>query len=299
MVATAPGPALPAGGGAPEDAGFRLEPYSYAEARALARELELAEPVAVALVRRGYRTAEEARAFLAADESHDALEFERMAEVVERLQAAIGADRRITVHGDYDVDGVSSTAILVGALRSLGADADWYIPDRLGDGYGLTLAGVETLATRGTELLITVDCGIGCAEQVAAARDRGLEVIVTDHHEPPERLPDCPILHPVVSGYPCRQLCATGVAYKLAAALCGEAAVERELDLVALATVADLVPLVGENRALVRRGLEVARRAARPGLRALMAVAKIEPERIDEGDFAFRLAPRINAAGRM
>ena len=278
---------------------FTLEPYSYAEARALSEALDLAEPVAVTLVRRGYRTVEEARAFLEAAETHDPFEFDGMREVTELIADAIAAGRTITVHGDYDCDGVCSTAILVRTLRELEASCDWYIPDRLGDGYGLTTSGVERLAARGTEVLLTTDCGITCDQEVAAARAAGIEVIVTDHHEPGARVPDCPILHPRLSGYPCAELCATGVAYKLAAALLGEERVERELDLVALATVADLVPLRGENRALVRAGLAVARRAGRPGLRALCAAAGVQPVRLDEGDLAFRLGPRINAAGRL
>ncbi len=261
--------------------------------------LDLTEPVAVTLVRRGYRTVEEARAFLEAAETHEPFEFDRMREVTERIGDAISTGRRITVHGDYDCDGVCSTAILVRTLRELGADCDWYIPDRLRDGYGLTTEGVKRLASRGTGLLVTTDCGIGCADEVAAAVRGGMEVIVTDHHEPGDRLPDCPILHPRIGGYPCADLCATGVAYKLAAALLGSEAAERELDLVALATVADLVPLCGENRALVRAGIAVARRAGRRGLRALCAVAGVQPVRLDEGDLAFRLGPRINAAGRL
>ncbi len=292
MPAQAPASATP-------QKAFTLEPYSYAEARALSEALDLAEPVAVTLVRRGYRTVEEARGFLEAAETHDPFEFDGMREVTELIADAIAAGRTITVHGDYDCDGVCSTAILVRTLRELGASCDWYIPDRLGDGYGLTMAGVERLAARGTGVLVTTDCGIACPDEVAAARGAGIEVIVTDHHEPGERLPDCPILHPRLSGYPCAELCATGVAYKLAAALLGEERVERELDLVALATVADLVPLRGENRALVRAGLAVARRAGRPGLRALCAEAGVQPVRLDEGDLAFRLGPRINAAGRL
>ena len=291
MAASAPKPVVP-------ETGFRLEPFAYAEARELSRALGLPEPVAVTLVRRGYRTVAAARAFLEADEWHDPLAFAGMAEVAERIREAVAAGRRITVHGDYDADGVCSTAVLVRALRAAGGSCDWFIPDRLGDGYGLTVEGVGRLRERGTELLITTDCGIACAEEVKAAADAGLEVIVTDHHQPSERLPECPVLHPVVSGYPCEELCATGVAYKLAAALCGDDA-DADLDLVALATVADLVPLRGENRALVRKGLELARLARRPGLRALIAAAGIEAERLDEGDLAFRLAPRINAAGRL
>ncbi|HSI81195.1 MAG TPA: single-stranded-DNA-specific exonuclease RecJ [Solirubrobacterales bacterium] len=278
---------------------FTLAPYAYADARALVDGLRVAEPVAVTLVRRGYRTPAEARAFLEASESHDPREFDGIDGIVARIRAAIDAGRRITVHGDYDVDGVCATAILVRSLRALGADCDWYIPDRLGDGYGLTLAGVEALAARGTGLLITVDCGITSAAEVAAAQAAGIETIVTDHHQPESELPACPLLHPQLSGYPCPELCATGVAHKLAEALRGSEAVAGELDLVALATVADLVPLRGENRALVRRGLAEARRLRRPGLRALAEVAAVKAERLDEGDVAFRLAPRINAAGRL
>ena len=278
---------------------FRLEPYDYREARALMAGLELAEPVAVTLVRRGYRTVEQARAFLEAREDHDPFEFDSMAEIVARIRSVIAAGRRITVHGDYDVDGVCATAITIRALRELGADCDWLIPGRLEDGYGLTEATVRRLAERGTGLLLTVDCGIGSVAEIAAAREAGVEVIVTDHHQPGDELPDCPVLHPALSGYPCAELCATAVAFKLAVALLGAPEAERELDLVALATVADLVPLRGENRALVRRGLAVARQARRPGLRALMAAASVLPERLDEGDFAFRLGPRINAAGRL
>jgi single-stranded-DNA-specific exonuclease len=261
--------------------------------------LALAEPVAVTLVRRGYRTVAEAQAFLEASTVHDAFEFDSMEEVTERIRSAIARGRTITVHGDYDCDGVCSTAILVRALRELGARCDWYIPDRLGDGYGLTMTGVERLAARGTGLLLTADCGITCAAEVAAAQAAGMEVIVTDHHEPDERLPDCPVLHPRVSSYPCEELCATGVVHKLSAALLGPERAADDLDLVALATVADLVRLQGENRALVRAGLRTARQARRPGLRALCAAAGVRPERLDEGDLAFRLGPRINAAGRL
>ncbi|MGH2922634.1 MAG: single-stranded-DNA-specific exonuclease RecJ, partial [Solirubrobacterales bacterium] len=300
----------------PESAGpdrlFRAEPYDYAEVRRIAAELDLAEPVAVALVRRGYRTVAQASEFLDAREEHDPFAFEGMEEACERLLARARAGARITIHGDYDVDGVCATTILVSTLRELGAACDWLIPDRLGGGYGLTPAGVEELGRRGTEVVVTVDCGIGSVEEVAAARAAGLEVIVTDHHTPPERLPDCPILHPVVSGYPFTGLCAAGVAHKLALALrhsAGQRAVEtvagarapgeEDLDLVALATVADLVPLVGENRRLVRRGLSVMRASPRPGMRALIASAKVEAESLDEGALGFRLAPRINAVGRL
>jgi single-stranded-DNA-specific exonuclease len=298
---------------------YKAEPFSYEEARALAEELGLSEPVAITLVRRGYRTPEAARAFLDADEAHSPDEFNSMDFVTEQIHGAIGAGKRITVHGDFDVDGVCATTILVGTLRELGAECDWLIPDRIADGYGLSASNIEQLGARGTELLITVDCGITAVDEVAQARSLGMDVIVTDHHQPGPELPDCPILHPAIDGYPFEQLCGTAVAWKLSCALRGasgvgspgsrsrgvpgdptpDAPTNADLDLVALATVADVVPLVGENRSLVRRGLAEVRRAKRPGIRALLEAAKCEPTQLDEGDLAFRLAPRINAAGRL
>jgi single-stranded-DNA-specific exonuclease len=304
---------------------FAADPYEYAEVRAVADGLELSEPVAVTLVRRGYRTPEQARAFLAADESHPPAAFDGMEAVVGQVLAAIAAGQRITVHGDFDVDGVCATTLTVSTLRELGADCDWLIPDRIADGYGVSAENVRRLAERGTSLMVTVDCGITAVEQVRLARELGMEVIVTDHHQPGEELPDCPILHPEVSNYPFASLCGTAVAWKLCCALregvvipgptCNvgpgittpDSAADPvdfledacDLDLVALATVADLVPLVGENRALAKRGLAEMRRARRVGLRALMAAAKCEPTRLDESDLGFRLAPRINAAGRL
>jgi single-stranded-DNA-specific exonuclease len=282
---------------------YRAEPYSYSEARALSAELGLSEPVAVTLVRRGYRTPEQARRFLAADECHDPDRFDTMAAATEAILAAVREGRRITVHGDFDVDGVCATAIAVGTLRDLGADCDWLIPDRLGDGYGLSRGSVERMRDRGTSLILTVDCGITATAEVALAREAGMEVIVTDHHQPQDELPVCTIVHPGLGGYPCPELCGTAVAWKLCQALRRRAGAsteeDRDLDLVALATVADVVPLLGENRNLVRRGLDTVRRSRRPGLRALIAAARCEPTRLDESDLAFRLAPRINAAGRL
>jgi len=292
----------------PESAkAFAADPYDFADARAVADELGLSQPVAVTLVRRGYRTPAEARAFLAADESHPPGAFQGMDEVVGLVWAAIEAGERITVHGDFDVDGVSATALMISTLRELGADCDWLIPDRIADGYGLGAENVVKLAERGTGLLITVDCGITAVEQVRQAQELGMEVIVTDHHQRDEQLPACLILHPEVSAYPFEALCGTAVAWKLSRALREAAAAaaatptdaDLDLDLVALATVADVVPLVGENRSLVKRGLAQMRRTRRVGLRALMEASKCDPSRLDEGDLGFRLAPRINAAGRL
>ncbi|MGZ5331602.1 MAG: single-stranded-DNA-specific exonuclease RecJ [Solirubrobacterales bacterium] len=282
---------------------FRAEPYEYAAARRIAASLELAEPIAVMLVRRGYTGVEEARAFMEARDEHDPGQFEGMDDACALILGHARRGAHVTIHGDYDVDGVCSTAILVATLRELGARCDWLIPDRMGEGYGLSEASVAELRRRGTELVITVDCGITAAEEVGALRGAGVDVVVTDHHEPPADLPGCPILHPVVSGYPFSGLCAAGVAHKLSLALRRAAGLpgdgRGELDLVALATVADLVPLIGENRRMVRQGLAQMRSAPRPGLRALMAASRTDPESVDEQALGFRLAPRINAAGRL
>ncbi|HET9740321.1 MAG TPA: single-stranded-DNA-specific exonuclease RecJ [Solirubrobacteraceae bacterium] len=285
---------------------FTVPPYDYAAARRLAGELGVSHVLAQVLVRRGFGEVEAARAFLAAEESHPLDAFGGLRAAAARVLEHVGRRSRITVHGDYDVDGVTATAVLVRVLRTVGADVDWYLPSRIDDGYGLASSTVERLAARGTDLLITVDCAITAVEEVAAARAAGLDVVVTDHHSPRAdgRLPDAPIVHPGVGGYPCAALCAAGVAYKLAAALlegAGEdpALADEDLDLVALATVADVVPLVGENRRLVRQGLRALAATRKPGLRALMAVARVDPGALDASAIGFRLAPRINAAGRL
>jgi single-stranded-DNA-specific exonuclease len=183
---------------------------------------------------------------------------------------------------------------------------DWYLPSRIDDGYGLAAATVDRLAARGTDLLVTVDCAITAVEEVARARAAGMDVVVTDHHTPRADgvLPDAPIVHPRIGGYPCPDLCAAAVAHKLAQALlaaAGEdpAMAEEDLDLVALATVADVVPLLGENRRLVRAGLRRLASTRKPGLRALMDVARVDPSTVDAGAIGFRLGPRLNAAGRL
>jgi single-stranded-DNA-specific exonuclease len=270
----------------------------------LARELGLSETLATVLVRRGHGDPEAALAFLDATETHDPFAFDGMQEAVELVLSHVRRGGPIAVHGDYDVDGVCSTALLVTTLRDLGADVRARLPSRSEDGYGLSRPTVEELRSRGAGLLVTVDCGIGSVEEVELARSLGMDVLVTDHHRPGEKLPDCPIVHPVICGYPCEELCATGVAYKLARALFTGAdkdpdLLERELDIVALATVADLVPLRGENRTLVRAGLRALHGARRPGLRELLRVAGVDPQSVTEQTLGFGLAPRINAAGRL
>ena len=286
--------------GAAASVRFELPDYDLAAALELERELGIGHVLAQVLVRRGLADATRARAFLAAGERHDPLRLSGIERAIEAITDEIRRGGRITVHGDYDVDGVCATAIMVRALRSLGAEVDWLIPSRLDDGYGLSASTVRRLAQRGTRLIVCVDCAITAVDEVAVARDAGIGVVVCDHHAARADgvLPDCPIVHPALCDYPCPDLCGAGAAYKLAQAL-GAPTADKDLELVALATVADLVPLRGENRRLVREGLRELAATTRPGLRALMAVAKVDPGALDTGVLGFRLAPRINAAGRV
>jgi single-stranded-DNA-specific exonuclease len=286
-----------------ESARWSSTPYSVAAADRVALALGLSPTVATILVRRGHDTPEAARSFLEARDRHDPLALGQMAEAREVLLRHAQSGSPIVVHGDYDVDGVSSTAILVRALRRLGARVSWHLPSRVDDGYGLSRATVERLAAEGAGLLVTVDCAVTAVEEVERAIELGLDVVVTDHHRYGERLPPCPVVHPGL-GYPFPDLCAAGVAHKLVEALYAGAGLdpalaEEDLDLVALATVADVVSLRGENRRLVRAGLEVMRRTTKPGLRALMKIASLDPGDVDARALGFRLAPRINAAGRL
>jgi single-stranded-DNA-specific exonuclease len=285
---------------------FEIPPCPPEAIERLRAQLGVSDPLAQALVRRGHADPDAAQAFLAAEQEHSPQAFRGIADAVALILEHARAGQRITVHGDYDVDGICSTAVLVRTLRELGADVDSFIPDRAADGYGLSVATVRRLAERGTRLLITADCAITAVEEVHAAQQLGMAVVVSDHHSPRADglLPQAPIVHPQVCGYPFAELCATAVAYKLAQALLAAAGgderrLRRDLDLVALATVADVVPLLGENRTLLRRGLRALAGTAKPGLRALMAVAGIDPSRVDERSIGFGLAPRLNAAGRL
>src|SRR5438552_6251002 len=217
------------------------------------------------------------------------------------IRAAVEEGRRICVHGDYDVAGIAATTLAVLLLRELGADVDWHLPSRFDEGYGVRRETLARLAEEGFGLVLTVDCGITAVAEVAEAKKLGLEVIVTDHHRPADELPDCPIVATRPSDYPFPELCGTGVVYKLGEALvgAGNQALMRHVDLVALATISDVVPLVDENRALALAGLRALARTQKPGLRALMRAARVDPARVDEGAVGFRLAPRINAAGRL
>jgi len=270
--------------------------------RALASELGISEVTASVLVRRGYADPVEARVFLAGElPGHDPLRLGDMAGAVDAVRRAIADGRRICVHGDYDVDGICATTLAVLLLRELGAEVDWHLPSRFDEGYGVSRDTIARLAEEGCGLVLTVDCGITAVVEVAEARARGLDVVVTDHHRPGESLPDCPVVATLVGDYPFTGLCGTGVVWKLAEALlgAGHSFLPRHLDLVALATIADVVPLVDENRALAIAGLRALARTQKPGLRALMRVGGVDPAAVDAGAVGFRLAPRINAAGRL
>ena len=274
---------------------WTISPCPHRQAESLAQALGLSEITASVLVRRGYGDPETARAFLAGEQPlQDPFLLPAMDIAAERIRAAIAAGKRICVHGDYDVDGICATALAVLVLRELGADVEWHLPSRFEEGYGVNGNTLERLAGEGCGLVLTVDCGITAVDEVRRATELGLEVIVTDHHRPGEELPDCPVVAT-------KELCGTGVAFKLGQALLGEGSevLRRHLDLVALATIADVVPLLGENRTLTIAGLRTLARTQRPGLQALMKVAHVDPATVDTGQVGFRLAPRINAAGRL
>jgi single-stranded-DNA-specific exonuclease len=281
---------------------WTLDSLDVSAAEELARELSLSDVTASVLVRRGYREPDDARRFLAADlPGHDPCLLGDMEVAVTRISAAIEAGKRICVHGDYDVDGICATALAVLFLRELGADVVWHLPSRFEEGYGVSRDTLGRLVEEGVGLVVTVDCGITAVEEIAEAKGRGLEVIVTDHHRPGPTLPDCPIVATRPSEYPFPELCGTGVVYKLGEALLGpeSPALRRQLDLVALATIADVVPLLDENRALATAGLRALSCTRRPGLRALMRSASVDPATVEASAIGFRLAPRINAAGRL
>jgi single-stranded-DNA-specific exonuclease len=301
-------PPVAAPSAAPVSPRVSLAPCDPAAVERLRAALGCSRTFAQVLVRRGLGELDAARAFLAADEVHDPRAFAGMDDAVALILRHVRAGSRITVHGDYDVDGVCATALLLRALQRLGGDVDHFLPSRVDDGYGLSASTIERLDKRGTRLLVTVDCAITAVEEVALARRLGLDVVVTDHHRPRADglVPDAPLVHPALGGYPCPDLCAAGVAYKLAQALAQTGSrppdpmdADEDLDLVALATIADLVPLRGENRRLVRAGLRALASTGKPGLRALMRVARVDPSGLDARAVGFRLAPRINAAGRL
>ena len=287
-----------------------LEPTpDSARAGALARELRIPEPLASLLLQRGIAEPEAARAFLrpALDQLTDPARLAGMAAAVEAIVGAVRRGEMILVHGDYDVDGQAATALLTRALRLGGARVEGFVPHRLRDGYDFGPAGLAYAQSIAARLIVTCDCGITANATVAAAEAAGIRVVVTDHHLCPSVLPPAtaivnPQLPEDTSGL--GMLCGTGIAFKLVQALVPAlglpaALPHHLLDYVALATVADVVPLIGENRILVRHGLRLLRETRWPGLRALLATSGLGEGELRAGQIGFILAPRLNAAGRI
>lgn len=265
------------------------------------RKLGLPERLLEVLIDRGLNTPKRIDEYLHPDKSllYDPMRMQDMDKAVAVIRDSVARGEEIVVFGDYDVDGVTATAILLTYLRKQGAKVGFYIPDRHGEGYGLNKAAIDRIANH-ARLMITVDCGITCPDEVAYARRLGMRVIVTDHHQLGPTLPECEaVLNPLMGDYPFRKLCGAGVAFKLVQALGGEEAISSLWELAALATIADIVPLMDENRVIVANGLKAMACTQRPGLIALMESAGVEAKHVTAGDVAFRMAPRINAGGRL
>lgn len=264
--------------------------------------------VSVFLASRGMSTVEEAQEFMRDDLSHilDPFLLKDMDIAVERIHRAIRDGERIAVYGDYDVDGMTASCLLADFFRSKGADYEIYIPGRMDEGYGVNNSALDALAARGVSLIVTVDCGITAIDEAVYARQLGIDLVITDHHECKDTLPaalavidpkrrDCP--------YPNRTLAGVGVAFKLVCALERDRDIESLLmqygDFVAIGTIADVMPVIGENRILIRRGLHALNKKSRPGLRRLMRETCVERRDITTATIGFVLSPRLNAAGRM
>ena len=287
-----------------------IEPESAARqpVEELRRELNLSPEISELMVRRGHDSVGRARRFLrpAFEQLHDPMRLPDAAAAVERLGAAAASGETVLVHGDYDVDGLSAAALLSRGLEELGARVHPFVPHRTRDGYDFGEAGLERARAAGAGLVVTADCGVSAAATVERARDEGRDVVITDHHRPPADLPDAvAVVNPRLpdARYPFERLSGVGVAHRLLCGLWSEvgrdpAELNRHLDLVVLGTVGDVVPLVEENRVLVRGGLRVLERTRKPGLRALMREAGVG-DGVDAEDVAYRLAPRLNAVGRV
>jgi single-stranded-DNA-specific exonuclease len=274
----------------------------------LCRELSIPKIIANLLILRGITDPESAQRFLnpSLNQLHDPFLLADMRPAEARLRRALEQGEKILIYGDYDVDGAMAVVILLAALRGLGGQVEAFIPHRLSDGYGMRAAVIEEAAAKGFRVVISVDTGIREHEALGRARDLGLDCIVTDHHLPDRHLPPaCAILNPhrAECGYPDKLLAGVGVAFKLVQALLGERLagpiLQSYLKVVAIGTIADVVPLLGENRVLARFGLEGLRRPSQAGLQALLEVSGLDRSNISAGDVAFRIAPRLNAAGRM
>lgn len=279
-----------------------------AEVAPLADSLNVTDAIARILVLRGITTFTQAKDFFrpSLDCLHDPFLMSGMNAATQRLIKAVTENHKILIYGDYDVDGACSTALMYMFLKDLDANVDFYIPKRLEEGYGVSVAGIEYAKQIGTELLISVDCGITAISEIGYASEAGIDVIICDHHQPKEVLPKAfAILDPLVPGdeYPFKYLSGAGVAFKLAQGVAERIGKNnlpfKYLDLVAMAGAADIVPLVDENRILVREGLLAINEKPRAGVKALIQSSKLEPGTLTSGQIVFTLAPRINAVGRL
>jgi len=295
---------------------WRIHPHDPDRVAALARAAGIPAVVSQLLICRGIVEPDDAKIFL--DPKLSALRDPELlpgcTQAAEQIHEAIAQRRRIVVYGDYDVDGMTGTAVLYLCLRLLGADVGYYIPNRIDEGYGLNAEAIRGKAADGTELIVTVDCGIASVEEADLARELGVELIVTDHHEPGNELPRATVVHPRLPGgsYPFGGLSGSGVALKLAWAICQKASgakrvgqrmkdfLMQAVGLAAMGTVADMVPLVDENRVLVRHGLASVSQYPTLGIATLMKVTELHTKReISSEDVGFTIGPRLNAAGRL
>jgi single-stranded-DNA-specific exonuclease len=269
----------------------------------LSHSLQLTPLVTSLLINRGLETEEEIANFLYTErqEFHDPFLLKDMDRAVQRIRQAVEAGEQILVFGDYDADGVSSTTVLLLALQEIGANVEFYIPNRFTEGYGPNEGAFRWAKDAGYSLIITVDTGISAIKEARLAKELGVDLIITDHHEPPPELPEAyAIIHPKLedSIYPFRDLAGVGVAFKVAHALLGRVP-DHLLDIAVIGTIADLVPLYGENRLIAKRGIEKLRQTTRPGLQALFQVANSKQQDLDEESVGFAIGPRINAVGRL
>lgn len=268
----------------------------------VAEKFNLSPRVAELILSRGVSSDDEIKEFLNPTIFHDPFKLKGMKDLCDRIKLAKAMGDKVLVFGDYDVDGVSATAIMIKALAKLGINANYYLPNRYVDGYGLTKDVIDKIYNLyQPNLIITVDCGISCAKEVDYAKTKGIEIVVTDHHEIPDVLPDTIVLNAKIEGqeYPYRELCGTGMAYKIAEALLGRLEAREFLPIAAIATIADIVPLTGENRTIVTEGLKLIDKYLPKGLKMLFKEFGISTIKPSATDISFKIAPKINASGRM
>lgn len=289
-----------------------IAPRDYRLQFELSHQLVISPLLAQICINRGLISPAIAKRFidLSKENLYDPYKFKDMSKAVNRIEKAINNNGKMLIYGDYDVDGITATSLLYLYLKSRGANVDYYIPDRMEEGYGLNEEVIHWANSENINLIITVDCGISSVKEISLANSLGVDIIITDHHEPPDQLPDAnAIINPKVedSGYPFSALAGVGVAWKVAQALHlnaglnenGEIVLAEYLDLVCLGTIADVVPLIDENRVIVNLGLEAISASTRPGFKALLNIVGLENKQIGAGQVGFLIAPRLNAAGRL